>query len=117
MRVSLSLIDRRRLNRCAIVFRRRSSLQLRHAPGVTPLLANRPDPARRGRVHVPPRHAAGRLPQAGDRKLQSTLAVEGELPDDGEDLMMALARKMVSGEEAERNYQVGGEWICRANGN
>ena len=25
-------------------------------------------------------------------KLQSTLAVEGELPDDGEDLMMALAR-------------------------
>ena len=44
------------------------------------------------------------------RKLQSSLAVEGELPedglaaygDDGDDLMMALARKIVSGkEEAE----------------
>ncbi len=41
------------------------------------------------------------------RKLQSSLAVEGELPedglaafgDDGDDLMMALARKIVSGEE------------------
>ena len=41
------------------------------------------------------------------KKLQSSLAVEGELPedglaafgDDGEDLMMALARKIVSGEE------------------
>ncbi len=43
------------------------------------------------------------------RKLQSSLAVEGELPedglaafgDDGDDLMMALARKIVSGEEGE----------------
>ena len=42
-------------------------------------------------------------------KLQSSLAVEGELPedglaafgDDGEDLMMALARKIVSGEQDE----------------
>ena len=41
------------------------------------------------------------------RKLQSSLAVEGELPedglaaygDDGDDLMLALARKIVSGEE------------------
>ena len=41
------------------------------------------------------------------QKLQSSLAVEGELPedglaafaDDGDDLMMALARKIVSGEE------------------
>ena len=41
------------------------------------------------------------------QKLQSSLAVEGELPedglaafaDDGEDLMMALARRIVSGEE------------------
>ena len=41
------------------------------------------------------------------KKLQSSLAVEGELPedglaaygDDGDDLMMALARKIVSGEE------------------
>ena len=41
------------------------------------------------------------------KKLQSSLAVEGELPedglaafaDDGEDLMMALARRIVSGEE------------------
>ena len=43
------------------------------------------------------------------KKLQSSLAVEGELPedglaafgDDGEDLMMALARKIVSGEQGE----------------
>ena len=41
------------------------------------------------------------------QKLQSSLAVEGELPedglaafaDDGDDLMMALARRIVSGEE------------------
>ena len=41
------------------------------------------------------------------KKLQSSLAVEGELPedglaafgDDGDDLMIALARKIVSGEE------------------
>ena len=43
------------------------------------------------------------------KKLQSSLAVEGELPedglaaygDDGDDLMMALARKIVNGEEEE----------------
>ncbi len=41
------------------------------------------------------------------KKLQSSLAVEGELPedglaaygDDGDDLMLALARKIVAGEE------------------
>ena len=40
------------------------------------------------------------------KKLQSSLAVEGELPEDGlaaygDDLMMALARKIVSGEEGD----------------
>ena len=43
------------------------------------------------------------------KKLESSLAVEGELPedglaaygDDGDDLMMALARKIVSGDEEE----------------
>ena len=43
------------------------------------------------------------------KKLQSSLAVEGELPedglaaygDDGDDLMMALARKIVNGDEEE----------------
>ena len=43
------------------------------------------------------------------KKLQSSLAVEGELPedglaaygDDGDDLMLALARKIVSGEEED----------------
>ena len=43
------------------------------------------------------------------KKMQSSLAVEGELPedglaaygDDGDDLMMALARKIVSGEEED----------------
>ena len=48
------------------------------------------------------------------KKLQSSLAIEGELPedglaafgDDGDDLMMALARRIVSGEEegADRNF-------------
>ena len=36
------------------------------------------------------------------KKLQSSLAVKGELAalgDDGDDLMMALARKIVSGDE------------------
>ena len=40
------------------------------------------------------------------RKLQSSLAVEGELPEDGlaaygDDIMMALARKIVNGEEQD----------------
>ena len=43
------------------------------------------------------------------KKLQSSLAVEGELPedglaaygDDGDDMMMALARKIVSGDEED----------------
>ena len=43
------------------------------------------------------------------KKLQSSLAVEGELPedglaafgDDGDDMMMALARKIVSGEDED----------------
>ena len=50
------------------------------------------------------------------KKLQSSLAVEGELPedglaaygDDGDDLMMALARKIVSGDEEERRRDDGG---------
>ena len=45
------------------------------------------------------------------KKMQSSLAVEGELPedglaaygDDGDDMMMALARKIVSGEEEDEN--------------
>ena len=43
------------------------------------------------------------------KKMQSSLAVEGELPedglaaygDDGDDMMMALARKIVSGDEED----------------
>ena len=50
------------------------------------------------------------------KKLQSSLAVEGELPedglaaygDDGDDLMMALARKIVSGDEEEDAETDGG---------
>ena len=57
------------------------------------------DPQRNLRAH--------RREVAGAKKLQSSLAVEGELPEDGlaaygdggDDLMMALARKIVSGEE------------------
>ena len=48
------------------------------------------------------------------KKLQSSLAVEGELPedglaaygDDGDDLMMALARKIVSGDEEDETETV-----------
>ena len=48
------------------------------------------------------------------KKLQSSLAVEGELPedglaaygDDGDDLMMALARKIVSGDEEDEAEKV-----------
>ena len=48
------------------------------------------------------------------KKLQSSLAVEGELPDDGlaaygddgDDLMMALARRVVSGDEEEETETV-----------
>ena len=48
------------------------------------------------------------------KKLQSSLAVEGELPedglaaygDDGDDLMMALARKIVSGDEEDETDTV-----------
>jgi len=48
------------------------------------------------------------------KKLQSSLAVEGELPedglaafgDDGDDLMMALARKIVSGDEESESETV-----------
>ncbi len=47
------------------------------------------------------------------KKLQSSLAVEGELPedglaaygDDGDDLMLALARKIVNGDEDEESVE------------
>ena len=64
--------------------------------------------ARAGRLHGLPEHPAGRRPQAGGAEAaKSSLAVEGELPedglaaygDDGDDLMLALARKIVAGEE------------------
>ena len=48
------------------------------------------------------------------KKLQSSLAVEGELPedrlaafgDDGDDIMLALARKIVNGDEEEQGESV-----------
>ena len=48
------------------------------------------------------------------KKLQSSLAVEGELPEDGlaaygdegDDIMLALARKIVNGEEEEEGESV-----------
>ena len=58
------------------------------------------------------------------KKLQSSLAVEGELPedrlaaygDDGDDLMLALARKIISG-EVDDGWKVveagAGEHHCR----
>ena len=57
------------------------------------------------------------------KKLQSSLAVEGELPedglaaygDDGDDLMMALARKIVSGNEEEDEAEtVESIFVCQS---
>ena len=54
--------------------------------------------------------------------MQSSLAVEGELPedglaaygDDGDDLMMALARKIVSGEEEDADAEKMEEVLAQA---
>ena len=56
------------------------------------------------------------------KKLQSSLAVEGELPedglaafgDDGDDMMMALARKIVSGDEEEDEAETVEEVFAQA---
>ena len=56
------------------------------------------------------------------KKLQSSLAVEGELPedglaaygDDGDDLMLALARRIVSGEETEADGETVEEVFAQA---
>ena len=56
------------------------------------------------------------------KKLQSSLAVEGELPedglaaygDDGDDLMMALARKIVSGDREDAGGETVEEAFARA---
>ena len=56
------------------------------------------------------------------KKLQSSLAVEGELPedglaaygDDGDDLMMALARKVVSGDEEDADDETVEEVFAQA---
>ena len=56
------------------------------------------------------------------KKLQSSLAVEGELPedglaaygDDGDDLMMALARKVVSGDEEDADAESVEEVLAQA---
>ena len=56
------------------------------------------------------------------KKLQSSLAVEGELPedglavygDDGDDLMMALARKIVSGDEEDADDETVEEVFAQA---
>ena len=56
------------------------------------------------------------------KKLQSSLAVEGELPedglaaygDDGDDMMMALARKIVSGEEEDGEAETVEEVFAQA---
>ena len=56
------------------------------------------------------------------KKMQSSLAVEGELPedglaaygDDGDDMMMALARRIVSGEEEEDENETMEEVFAQA---
>ena len=83
--------------------------------GVASVMAHRPDPARQGCVHELSRNTlqADALKLVA-KKLQSSLAVEGELPedglaaygDDGDDLMMALARRIVSGDEEDETETV-----------
>ena len=73
-------------------------------------MAHRADQAGKSGVHKSYRNSlqADALKLVG-RKLQSSLAVEWELPedglaaygDDGDDIMMALARKIVNGEEQD----------------
>ena len=56
------------------------------------------------------------------KKMQSSLAVEGELPedglaaygDDGDDMMMALARRIVSGEEEDAEAETMEEVFAQA---
>ena len=56
------------------------------------------------------------------KKMQSSLAVEGELPedglaaygDDGDDMMMALARRIVSGEEEDADTETMEEVFAQA---
>ena len=56
------------------------------------------------------------------KKMQSSLAVEGELPedglaaygDDGDDMMMALARKIVSGQEEDADDETMEEVFAQA---
>ena len=83
--------------------------RLRNAAGVTAVVAHRADPPGEGGVHVHRNTLQADALKLVAKKLQSSLAVEGELPedglaaygDDGDDLMMALARKIVSGDEEE----------------
>ena len=89
-------------------------LRLHHAAGFPQVLAHRSDRARAGRLHGLPEHPAGRRLELVAQKLQSSLAVEGELSedglaaygDDGDDLMLGLARKIVAGEKPGRSSGV-----------
>ena len=51
-----------------------------------------------GGHHGLPRHLPGRGAEVVAKKLQKPLPV-GQLPEDGHDLMLALARQVISGEE------------------
>ena len=58
--------------------------RIRNAAGVSPVVAHRADQAGEGGVHVLSEHATGGCAlKLVAKKLQSSLAVEGELPEDG----------------------------------
>ena len=76
--------------------------------GFASFLAHRAEAAGEGRVHGLPEHPPGRRPEAGGQEAAiAPWRWKGELPedglaaygDDGDDLMLALARQIVSGEE------------------
>ena len=83
--------------------------RLRDEAGVAAVVAHRTDPPGQGGVHVLQEHPTGRSPQAGGEEAAELPRRRGELPedglaafgDDGDDMMMALARKIVSGDEEE----------------
>ena len=83
-------------------------LGIRHETGVAPVLAYRADPPGDGGLHGYRNTLQTDTLKLVAKKQQSSFAVGGELPedglsiygDDGDDLMMALARQIFSGKEA-----------------
>ena len=84
--------------------------RIRSALGCPTVLTHRTDPPEKGRVHVLRKHVQdGRAEAGGEESAKFTLSVEGEPPvdrlvayvNDGDDLIISLARKIVSRKEED----------------